>query len=92
MTKIRKKGKQLKKGQSSPFSDYWTNTHYLLLGFGLLIVVFGFILMTAGPYDNPTSLTLSPIVLLVAYIIIFPISIFYKRKKNKRDNVDNVSG
>ena len=79
MTKIRKKGKQLKKGQSSPFSDYWTNTHYLLLGFGLLIVVFGFILMT-------------PIVLLVAYIIIFPISIFYKRKKNKRDNVDNVSG
>lgn len=78
--------KKLKK--DSPFKNYWENTNYILLGVGVFILVVGFYLMTFGPWDNPISLSISPIVLLLAYLIVFPISILYKKKK--RGTEENV--
>ncbi len=67
--------------QKVAFNDFWTktNTVLLLTGFGILIL--GFYLMSFGPWDNPVSLTLSPIVLLIAYLIVFPVTIFYRKRK-----------
>jgi len=78
--------KKLKK--DSPFKNYWGSTNYILLGVGVFILVIGFYFMTFGPWDNPISLSISPIVLLLAYLIVFPISILYKKKK--RGTEDNV--
>lgn len=82
MAKISKKSRQQKKNIESPFKNYWEKENYILLAVGIVVVFIGFYLMSFGPWDNPTSLTVAPLVLLVAYLIIFPLSILYKKKKN----------
>jgi uncharacterized membrane protein YesL len=80
MAKVIKK-KKTKKTFIDSFKIEWTKMNYIILGAGLLFVVVGFFLMTMGPWDNPLSLTVSPIILLIAYLIIFPIAILYKKKE-----------
>lgn len=87
MAKVKKKHrKPIKKQVESPFKNYWQKTNYTLLGAGLGVLILGFFLMSFGPWDNPISLTLSPLVLLIAYLVIFPLSILYKKKNNKSEN------
>lgn len=83
MAKVKPKSKKQIKTLSSPFKNYWSKSNYILLTLGILIIIIGFILMAQSPWDNPLSLSISPIVLLAAYVIIFPLSILYKKKKNK---------
>lgn len=59
------------------------NLMFFLLG--IIALIIGFILMSIGPWDNPLSLTLSPIILLIAYLILFPIAIILKRKKTQSE-------
>lgn len=82
MSKVRSKSKKQVQSVTSPFKNYWNKNNYLLLGIGIGIIIIGFILMAQSPWDNPLSLSVSPIVLLLAYIVIFPLSILYKKKKN----------
>jgi Protein of unknown function (DUF3098) len=89
MSKIKQKIKKQKKDLSSPFKNYWDKSNYILLGIGMGIIVLGFILMAQDPWDNPLSLSVSPLVLLFAYLIVFPLSILYKKKKSS--TVNNVS-
>jgi hypothetical protein len=81
MAKVKRKVKKEKKTFVSPFKDYWTKENYIIFAVGFIVVFIGFLLMSQGPYDNPVSLHISPIVLLVAYLIIFPLSILFKKKK-----------
>lgn len=85
---IKKKSRFSKSKTESPFKNYWHKNNYLLLAAGLVTLIVGFYLMTFGPWDNPISLTVSPIILLVAYLIIFPVSILYKKKKNNGTDSD----
>lgn len=71
----------------SPFNNYWNNKNYLILGIGIGLLIVGFYLMSIGPWENPLSLSVSPVLLLIAYIIVFPLSILYK-KKNNLDSTD----
>ena len=82
MAKVKRKSKLQKQNVESPFKNYWGKENYILLIVGIAVVFVGFYLMSFGPWDNPISLTISPLVLLVAYLVIFPLSIFYKKKKN----------
>ncbi|MFH1528824.1 MAG: hypothetical protein ABIG69_19640 [Bacteroidota bacterium] len=89
---MKKKVKQTVKLES-PFNNYWDKTNYIILFAGLLTLMVGFYLMTFGPWDNPLSLTASPLVLLVAYIVLFPLAIFYRRQTSKveLENSDDPS-
>jgi ABC-type Fe3+ transport system permease subunit len=78
---IKKKQKKVRKIIESPFKDYWTKLNYIIFAVGLAVLVIGYFLMGQGPYYNPISLTISPIVLLIAYLILFPLSIFLKNKR-----------
>ena len=94
MAKVKAKSNQrrpIKKQLESPFKNYWLKSNYMLLGAGLAVLILGFFLMSFGPWDNPISLSISPIVLLVAYLVIFPLSILYKKKNKQGDNSDAVS-
>lgn len=82
MSKIKSKSKKQTQTVTSPFKNYWSKNNYILLVLGVGIIIVGFILMAQSPWDNPVSLSVSPIVLLVAYIIVLPLSILYKKKKN----------
>ena len=89
MAKVKPKSKKFNKVQSSPFKNYWDKNNYIIFGVGIGIVILGFFLMAQDPWDNPLSLSVSPVVLLFAYLIVFPFSILYKKKKTS--TVNNVS-
>ncbi|NJD22922.1 MAG: DUF3098 domain-containing protein [Melioribacter sp.] len=73
---------------SSPFKDYWNKNNYILIAIGLVVLTLGYIFMAQGNWDSFFSLTISPITLLIAYIIIIPLaillksSVFIKNKSN----------
>ncbi|HFE64518.1 MAG TPA: hypothetical protein ENK14_08925 [Caldithrix sp.] len=58
-------------------------TNFLILGLGVIILIVGYIFM-AIPTDPDAFLTrtLSPILLVFAYLIVIPIGLFYREKKN----------
>jgi len=58
----------------------FTKTNYILFIAGLLVILLGYILMGTGGLNSNQSLTVSPIVLLIGYLVIFPIAILYKKK------------
>lgn len=80
MAKVKRTNVSVKKIES-PFKNYWDKSNIIIFAVGIVVLILGFILMNQYPWDNPLSLSVSPWVLLVAYLIIFPLSIFYRRKK-----------
>ncbi len=91
MTKSKRHTKTINKQKISPFNDYWGKYNYFILLTGLILLVLGYILMAQNPWDNPISLSISPIVLLIAYIVIFPLSIIIKKGRSKKNNVSSQS-
>lgn len=70
-----------KKGFISPFANYWQKENYIFLALGIFSLILGYVLMAQGEWDNTLSLTISPIILLIAYLVFFPLSVFYKKEK-----------
>ena len=50
---------------------------------GLLTIIIGLLLMSQPPVDGFLSRTLAPVLLVIAYLIIFPISIMIKDKNSQ---------
>jgi hypothetical protein len=88
MAKAKRSIKDQKKIFVSPFKDYWGKNNYYLLFAGLGILILGYILMSEGPWDNSLSLSASPVILLIGYLIIIPLSIFFKIPRKFRKNID----
>lgn len=88
MAKVYKKGKA--KVKISPFGDYWSKINYYLLALGFVVLIIGFYLLSQGPWDNPVSLSIAPIVLLLAYLVIFPTAILFRKRKDKQPEQENV--
>jgi len=87
MAKVKKKAsKTFKRSFQSPFGIYWEKKNYLFLLTGFVLLVVGFYVMSIGPWDSFPSLVISPILLIIAYILIFPASIFYKKKEEKANS------
>lgn len=85
----KKTTRQTKKTSVSPFNIYWDKKNYYLLILGLLVTIIGFYFMTIGPWDSFSSLIISPILLFIAYIIIFPLSMFLRKKSEKAQTQEN---
>lgn len=73
----------------SPFNIYWEKNNYLLLIAGIVVTIIGYYLMSIGPWNSNESLVYSPIILFIAYVIIFPLAIIYRRKKQEKSNTTN---
>lgn len=84
MNKVVKSGriKKSKKSSELPF----TRENYVLFLIGILTLVAGYIALSIGPWDSFWSLTLAPILLVLAYCVIIPVSILY-RKQNRQESV-----
>lgn len=78
MAKNQKTNRETKKNFFSPFQEYWTSKNYIFLLGGIAILILGYFLMAHSPWDGFTSLTLSPLVLLVGYVIVIPLAIMVK--------------
>jgi cytochrome bd-type quinol oxidase subunit 2 len=83
---VKRKQKTEKRILESPFKDYWDKNNYIIFGVGLAVLLLGFYLMAQAPWDNPVSLSISPIVLLIAYLVIFPLAIFYRKKQKSEQD------
>ena len=60
----------------------------LILGLGAGLLILGYYLMGQGPHDSFLSLTLSPIVLVIAYLVVIPLGLIIGGK----EKLDNTSG
>jgi len=65
----------------SPFKIYWTNANYLILGVSILLAVVGYFLLSVKPWNSAASLYLAPLLLVLVYAILFPLSILLKKKE-----------
>ena len=84
--KVRRKGiRNSKKAVRlvSPFSIYWEKQNYYLLILGFAIIIVGFYLMSIGPWDSESSLEISPILLIIGYVLVFPSSILFRKKDSE---------
>ncbi len=55
--------------------------NYLIFGIGVLVIVIGYLVMVSGETTSFQSVKLAPIILIIGYCVIIPISILYKPKK-----------
>jgi membrane protein YdbS with pleckstrin-like domain len=84
MSKIQKNIKELKKVTKSPFNDYWQSENYLFLILSVIVLIIGYYFMMNGAWDSLLSMSISPVILLIAYLILVPLAIFLKPfSKNK---------
>jgi len=56
----------------------------ILIAVGVLLLVIGFLCLATGPAENPISLTVAPLVLCLAYLVIIPLGILWKGKKEDK--------
>ena len=56
----------------------------ILIALGVLLLIIGFICLATGPADNPVSLTVAPLILVVAYLVVIPVGILWKGKKQDK--------
>ncbi len=60
----------------------FSKLNYLIFTFGLISIFFGYVVMATGEVNSFQSLTLAPIFLFLGYIILIPISLLIKTKRN----------
>lgn len=61
----------------------FSKTNYAIFGLGLLLIILGYVIMAMGSVNSFQSLTLSPILLFIGYIILIPISLIYRDKNGQ---------
>ncbi|MDD3715954.1 MAG: DUF3098 domain-containing protein [Candidatus Marinimicrobia bacterium] len=60
-----------------------TRTNLYIFIASLLVIALGYVLMAIGDTYDALSLYVSPIVLVIGYVVILPLSILYRSKKSK---------
>ena len=81
MTRVEKAAKTRRGNQRAalPFKKQ----NYFLFGIGILTLILGYIALSVGPWDSFWSLTLAPILLVLAYCVIIPVSILYRKRDSQ---------
>jgi len=89
MAKIisKKRTQKPSKVLSSPFSIYWSKTNYSILVLAVLLAVLGYYLLSIKPWNSGASLYLAPIILIVVYIVFFPLSILFKKEEQTEQDL-----
>lgn len=56
----------------------------LIVALGILMLIVGFFCLAQGPAENPVSLTVAPLILVLAYVIVIPVGILWFGKSGKK--------
>lgn len=57
----------------------------LIVSLGIITIIIGFICLGQGPANNPVSLTIAPLILAFAYLVIIPVGIIYSGKSKETE-------
>lgn len=88
MAKVAAKEKLAKKKSVRIDSLSLEKVNYQILAAGAVVIIAGYIALSAQPWDNPIALTLAPILLVLGYLVIVPIGILYKKKGTAKSGSD----
>ncbi len=67
----------------SIFSWHLGKRNILLFLTGLVVIILGYIFLSIGTFDSFSSLTIAPILLVLGYLVIIPLSIILKDPAKK---------
>ncbi len=59
----------------------FTRENYVLFFSGLATILVGYLCLNTPPVYGPISLTVAPILLVIGYLVLIPISILYRKKE-----------
>ncbi len=82
MTKDKKTQRKRLAKPSIKWSIPVQEKNFFVFAIGIILLIIGFYLMTIQPWDSAFALIISPLILLIAYFIIFPLGILLD-KDNK---------
>ena len=58
----------------------------ILIAIGVLLLVIGFLCLATGHADNPVSLTVAHLILVVAFMVVIPLGILFTGKKQDKQD------
>jgi len=67
-------------------SNFFTQKNLIGFGIGIGLLIFGFYALSRPPVNSVWSLNVAPIVLCIAYCIIFPVAIMLNGTKKSDEN------
>ena len=73
------RGKKIKKAPKDEVFPL-EKINYIIIGVGLLFIIFGYIALSEKTVEGFFPLVVAPIFLVIGYCIIIPIGIMYQRK------------
>ncbi len=68
------------KSRVAPFNIYWEKTNYLILFAGIAVLILGYFFMSMGPWNSFASLDVSPVILIIGYVVVLPLAILYRKR------------
>ncbi len=59
-----------------------TKTNYVIFGVAAVVIGIGYYFLSIGPADSVQSLTIAPIILVIGYVVLVPLAIFWRKRRN----------
>ena len=67
----------------------FTRKNIWLILAGIVGLVIGYVLLGQGPAQNPLSMNVAPVVLIVVYCVVFPYAILVRSKKERVEDAEH---
>lgn len=90
MSKIKTQNKSKKSVPSAKWALPFEKMNYILFGAGIVTIILGYFLLSLGnstSWDNPISVNVAPVVLVIGYCVLIPYALLYRPKRNDADAV-----
>jgi hypothetical protein len=73
------------KNSSDDLFNGWSfdKENYILFAVGIITIILGYVIMALGETYSFQSLSVAPVFLFIGYLILIPISLIYKKNKQK---------
>jgi hypothetical protein len=85
MAKVQKRRKGSRKQQELPEAELPQRTNYMIIIAGVVVVIIGFLVMSAGDDVSALSVTIAPMILFIGFCVIIPLGIIYRKKDKKAE-------
>ena len=72
----------MNKQTQKAFDPLYSRRNYLLLLASLLVVSVGYYCLSVKPVDGTLTMVVAPILLVIGYCILLPVSLFLRPSKN----------
>lgn len=86
MAKTKTQVKSKKSSASVKWALPFERMNYILFGAGILTIILGYFLLSLGnstTWDNPMSVSVAPVVLVIGYCVLIPYALLYRSKKDE---------